>query len=92
MYRNLYYLDPSGFDFVNTLNNVETIVKSRLDQDKINHNIGGRSTIVLLVPVSVPSSGDSSTISNKRDYFKQYIPGIYLFILEINFNKFYLLN
>lgn len=74
-----FFKDPSGFNYGNSFNNVEKLIKSKLNQDKTDHVIGGRSIIVLFVPVGVPASNDYSMISSKKDNFRTYLPGICFF-------------
>lgn len=74
--HHLFFLDPIGFNFKGSLNKIESIIKTKIDEDKRNGVIGGRSVIALLVPSQgTPADNEKLDITEKLDNFKLYLPG-----------------
>lgn len=52
---------------------VENISRAKLDNNTYS---GGDSTIVLLIPRTTPTANDNTFISQRREIFRQLIPGM----------------
>lgn len=63
----------SGFDYRAVYENLENIVKSKLDN---NTYAGGESTVILIIPNTTPTDDQKSFLESKRQTYRSILPGI----------------
>lgn len=85
----LVFADSSGFDYVKIFTIIQEMVEQRINNN--TSSLGGKSTVVLFVPYSSPSSDEQRTfIGQRKEIFRTYLPGelckypaVFLFILFV---------
>lgn len=85
---NIFFiiLDSQGFNYIKIFTVIQEMVEQRINNN--TSSLGGKSTVVLFVPYSSPSSEEQKTfITQRKEIFRTYLPGRFLCNLKYSINK-----
>ena len=62
------------------------MVRSNMDRDQATGNMGGTSTLILLMPFqTAPTDGDRSYAIERREYHRSFLPGTNAININISY-------